>query len=173
MNYYNPNIQLSNNSINQILLTLNLTTKFLVFGLGYDSEIWYNVANTYFIEDTLEYINLNKNIDLSHIMYHKYENINVKNSFNIYDIEKYPIPKKLLELSPFDVILIDGPAGYNDNLPGRLLPSYWAANKLSRHGTIIFMDDVDRKLEKYCIERFFSTNQKTYFEERGFIKIII
>jgi hypothetical protein len=89
-------------------------------------------------------------------------------------LNSFPIPKKILELAPFDIILIDGPNGFNDACPGRLLPCFWSKKYLSKPGTIIYIDDATRLLEKKCINKFFIDKPKTYFKERlGTMKIII
>ena len=50
----------------------------------------------------------------------------------------------------WDIILIDGPAGYEPDKPGRSLPIYWA-HKYSDPHTHIFVDDYERPLEReYC-----------------------
>jgi hypothetical protein len=172
--YINNNIQLSPISINQILLSLSITSKFLVFGLGYDSELWYNAADTYFVEHDYNYIQLNNNINFDHIVYYNYGDITVENSYLLSNIDKYSIPNKLLSLAPFDVILIDGPPGYRNDLPGRLLPIYWSSNILSKNNTIIFIDDSDRNLESYSINKFLSIYQQKHFKTRlGFTEVII
>lgn len=177
--YINKNIQLSNIVIKDILInTVDNNKKMLVFGLGYDSELWYKITNknTYFIENKKEYIDLNKNIDSNNIVYHKYDNIKVKTSLNLTEkqINNFEIPKKILDLAPFDIILIDGPNGFNDDCPGRLLPIYWSKKYLSKEGTIIYIDDVNRHLEKKCTNKYFIRNTKVYFSDRlGTIKITI
>ena len=43
--------------INDIFLNFNDNTKFLVFGLGYDSKMWYHGnKNTYFVENNKKYV---------------------------------------------------------------------------------------------------------------------
>lgn len=175
--YINPNIQLAKNVMKDIIINSE-NKKLLIFGLGYDSELWYNITNknTYFVENNQEYINLNKNIDTNNIIYYDYKNIKVRNSLQLNEtqISNLPIPKKLLDLAPFDVILVDGPNGFNDDCPGRLLPIYWSKNFLSKNGTIVYIDDVSRNLEKKCVNRYFIDNLKYYFKDRlGTLKIII
>jgi hypothetical protein len=150
----------------------------LVFGLVYDSELWYNATNknTFFIENNQKYIDLNKNIDSNNIVYHKYDGINVKNSFNLTDnqINSYKIPQQILKNAPYDIILIDGPNGFDDNCPGRLLPIFWSKKYFSKSSTIIYVDDASRTLEKKCINKYFINKPKTYFKDRlGTIKIIV
>ena len=86
----------------------------------------------------------------------------------------FKIPQKLLELAPFDIILVDGPSGNNNKCPGTLLPIYWSKKYLSKEGTIIYVDDSTRGLEKKCINKYFADNKKIYFKYKlGTIKINI
>lgn len=41
MNFYNSNIQLDKKVINDVFSNITPDTKMLVFGLGYDSKMWY------------------------------------------------------------------------------------------------------------------------------------
>jgi hypothetical protein len=66
-------------------------------------------------------------------------------------IDNIKIPNSLLELGPFDIILIDGPTGFNNECPGRILPIYWSKKYLSKQGTIIYIDDANRKLENITL----------------------
>ena len=169
MEYYNSNIQLDKNVIDDIFHNFNLETKMLVFGLGYDSKMWFEGnPNTYFIEDNDKYIELNKDIPSENIIKYDYQNINVLNSFllNIKQISNYKIPERILQHAPYDIILIDGPMGDKSNKPGRLLPCFWAT-KLSKKGTLIYIDDSLRKLESYCIRSLFKNNKKTIFPNRN------
>lgn len=179
MEFYNQNIQLDKNVIHDIFKQFqsNTNTKMLVFGLGYDSRMWYNGnKNTYFVEDNNEYIQLNHNyIPKENIIQYNYQNITVEKSFQMNDKElfDYKVPDKLLELAPFDIILIDGPEGYNPQKPGRLIPCYWTDRFLSKKGTIIYIDDSVRKLENYCINRFFQKKEKRILKKREWCTKII
>jgi hypothetical protein len=84
------------------------------------------------------------------------------------EIEKYSIPKELLQNAPYDLIIVDGPTGFNDVVPGRLLPIYWSSKYLSKKGTMIYVDDAERKLENHCIKKFLSTAKHV----KTFIRVI-
>jgi len=169
--FYNSNIQIDITVIKDIIKMTTNNTKMLVFGLGHDSEMWYNInKNTYFIEDKNKnkYIDLCKNvIPTCNIIKYFYNSINVIKTFNITDNElsAYKIPHELLKLAPFDIILIDGPEGYNYKTTGRLIPYYWST-KLSGPNTIIYGDDSSRKLETYAINKYYKTNDKYIFNSR-------
>ena len=177
-NHYNSNIQMSLIAINQIAPNC-IGKKMLVFGLGHDSNLWYNLTNcnTFFVEDKKEYIDLNKKINDSKIVHYTYrDKTKVKNSFTISmeALKAFKVPDVLLKEAPFDVILIDGPEGWNDECPGRILPIFWSKTVLSKKGTIVYVDDCNRPLEKHCINQYFKENEKTHINTRlGLHKILI
>ena len=177
--WINKNIQLSKKVIYDIILeNENKNLKMLVFGLGYDSDLWYNITkqNTFFVEDNQHYIDLNKDINKNNIISYSYDGIKVRTTFTLtkQEINNFVIPQKLLDLAPFDIILIDGPKGYNEDCPGRFLPIYWSKTLLSHSNTIIYIDDATRNLEKKCINHFFTDNYKSFFNDRlGTMKIHI
>jgi len=177
MEFYNSKIQLDKRVIHDVFSNFKTNTKLLVFGLGYDSKMWYegNNRNTYFVENKQEYIDLNKNdIPMDNIIKYNYDTL-LEKSLNLTDNEimKYEVNNKLKSLAPFDIIIVDGPEGYCNTTPGRLIPCYWST-LLSKKGTIIYIDDATRKLENYCINKFFSNKEKEYFTERlGCVKIIV
>jgi hypothetical protein len=166
--YYNKDIQLNIKAILDITKEISKmeNPKMLVFGLGYDSELWYNLTNknTYFIEHDMDYIN-KTSVDKDHIIFHPYENMSVTKSFTMSDddIAQQSFPKGLLELAPFDIIVIDGPTGWLPNKPGRLLSYFWTKNYLSHSDTIIYCDDTERPLETYCLNKYFKDYQKLVF----------
>jgi lipopolysaccharide biosynthesis glycosyltransferase len=167
--YYNSKIQIDKDVIYDVFSNFRNHTKMLVFGLGYDSRMWYegNNKNTYFVENKREYIELNKNdIPFNNIIQYEYNTL-VETSEKLTDNEivKYKLNDKLKKLAPFDIIIIDGPEGYDNKKPGRLIPCYWST-LLSKTGTIIYIDDANRKLENYCINKYFSNKKKTEFIKR-------
>ena len=167
--YYNSKIQIHKDVIYDVFSNFRNHTKMLVFGLGYDSRMWYegNNKNTYFVENKREYIELNKNdIPFNNIIQYEYNTL-VETSEKLTDNEivKYKLNDKLKKLAPFDIIIIDGPEGYDNKKPGRIIPCYWST-LLSKTGTIIYIDDANRKLENYCINKYFSNKKKTEFIKR-------
>jgi len=168
---FNKNIQLHARVIDDIANQLLPESKFLVFGLGYDSVLWNSLCdNTYFVEHNKKYIELNRgHIPEGRICFHQYNDISVYRSFKLSDsqLATYSRPLAVEEQGPFDVILIDAPTGYLPHLPGRLLACYWALNYLSHSNSVIYIDDSKRKLERHCIDRYFQPFEKTYFPYRN------
>lgn len=167
--FYSNKIQLAKEVIYDIKKNNTTNDNVLIFGLGYDSKMWFHQNNkTYFIENNDEYIKLNKDvIPEENIIKYDYKNLTVKNSYNMNldDMNLYKIPTKILQLAPFKIILIDGPPGYNNEQPGRLIPICWA-KYLSNENTLIYVDDSSRKLETYAINKFFNNNPKIIFNSR-------
>lgn len=170
MEYYNSNIQLDKDVIDDVFKNITHQTKMLVFGLGYDSKMWYegNHKNTFFIENNDKYIELNKDdIPTDNIIKYHYTTTcssSVKLSDN--KINTFEIPEKIVNQSPFDIIIIDGPRGYSLIDPGRLIPCYWTT-LISKPGTLVYIDDSKRYLENYCIEKYFKDNVKEEFMARN------
>lgn len=169
MEYYNSKIQIHKDVIEDVFTYFNSNSKMLVFGLGYDSKMWYegNSKNTFFVENNDEYIHLNeKDISANNIIKYDYKTTcseSMKLSDN--EIMKFTIPEKLLKEAPFDIIIVDGPEGWEKNKPGRLIPCYWST-LLSKKGTIIYIDDSNRALEKVCIQKYFKDYPQKVFNQR-------
>ena len=142
MEYYNKNIQLDKNVIIDIISEYKSDYKMLIFGLGYDSKLWYNLTNnnTYFIEDNQKWIDFNKDIDNKNKIKYKYLNLNFKEIAHNKKIENYinnilknlEVNDDLINLGKFDIILIDGPAGYSKEYPGRIIPCYLSKKYFSK-----------------------------------------
>ena len=177
-NYYDKRIQTDKQIINDIANEVyGKNKKMLVFGLGYDSNLWYNLTNrnTFFVEDNKKYIEKNKDISDDKIIQYDYEGITVRNSFNMTDeqIQSFIIPDKIIKNAPYDIIYIDGPTGYTQDKPGRLLPIFWSKTMLSKEDSIVYIDDSNRYLERECINIYFKDFKKIMFNVRdGCMKII-
>jgi hypothetical protein len=131
--------------------------------------MWFESTNknTFFIEHNDKYIEMNKNhISSNNIIKYEYKT-NCFSSFVLSDneIQNFVIPEKIMNEAPFDIIIIDGPEGFSPEKPGRLIPCYWSTI-LSKPGTIIYIDDANRKLEKFCIEKYFKNYYKKEFNKR-------
>jgi hypothetical protein len=177
MEYYTTKIQIHERVIKDVFKNIKEDSKMLVFGLGYDSKMWYEGCNknVFFVENNDKYIELNiKKIPLDNIIKYDYKTT-CASSEHLTDneITGFIIPQKIEERGPYDIIIIDGPEGYTPEKPGRLIPIYWAT-KLTKPGTLIYIDDSKRPLENRCIQKYFADYEKTYFDEReGTTKIFI
>ena len=147
-------INLSPVELYQVALSIVLRRpcNFLVFGAGNDSGIWQRLnkdGTTIFIEDANEWatkarqknpginvIEVDYGTSLSQWMYY----------FNNRSLLDLKLPAYVMERS-WDVILVDGPFG-GHNGPGRM-KSIYASHKLRNPQTDVFVDDCDRKVEKF------------------------
>lgn len=176
MEHFNSNIQLSKDVIEDIFKEIKPHTKMLVFGLGHDSKMWYegNNKNTFFVENNEQYIKLGmKDISCKNIVIYNYKTT-CRTSITLTDneIKSFIIPKQLMDEAPFDIILIDGPEGHSMDTPGRVIPCYWTT-MLSKPGAIVYIDDANRNLEAFCIQKFFKEFPKKVFNTRDkCVKII-
>ena len=183
--YMVPEMQTHKTVVNDLLSDITPhrgSIRVLVFSLGFDSNLWNqanNDTNIWFVEDHSDYIKMNKDIDRSRIVYHVYKGINVTCSLHMpaEKLESYPMPAALTEHGPYDVIFIDGPMGYSNENPGRLLPVYWSINRLSRRGTAIYLDDVQRPLEAALVYRFLPRNvahlTRYYSAREGSVRFLV
>ena len=177
--YYDELIQTDKTIINDIAKEVyGKNKKMLVFGLGYDSKLWYNLTNknTFFVEHNEEYIQKNKDISASKMILYSYAGITVQTSFNMTDTEinSFIIPDEIIKNAPYDIIYIDGPTGHLPDKPGRLLPIFWSRTVLSKPGSIVYIDDSKRQLEAMCIDKYFNDYNKIIFNVRdGCIKMLL
>jgi hypothetical protein len=99
--------------------------KMLVFGVGDESKMWYekNGKNTYFVEDKDEKINkFKEKIPIENIIKYEYKTCcETSRLLKSKQIKEFKVPEELLRLTPFDVILIDGPENYHS---GRYIKKY-------------------------------------------------
>lgn len=156
-------IQMHTNELLEIVKTIKTPINFLIFGLGNDSIFWSNLnknGRTVFIEDNKDW----------------FDNIKTKFPFleayliNYGTVRKewksligYPkkldlnLPDDILKTS-WNVILVDGPAGYSDQTAGRM-KSIYMASKLIKTGGNIFVHDTNREVEReYCDKFLFEKN---------------
>jgi glucuronoxylan 4-O-methyltransferase len=151
-------IQMHANEIFFIVRAIRPPVNFLVFGMGNDSAFWFKLnqrGRTVFVEDQEEW----------------FRNVHGENPF----LEAYLVtygttlsqamqlidsPGRLaMDLPPnirktaWDLILIDGPAGYEDNTPGRM-KSIYEASRLIKQGGSIFVHDQEREVERAYGDRY-------------------
>lgn len=132
----------------------------LVFGVGRDSTLWMELNKggvTVFLEDDPKWLNLIKNqLTNIHAYLVKYNTKRIEwktllLSKNWHLLELDNLPDDVLT-STWDVILVDGPTGFDDNTPGRMKSIYTAALLAQRSSNCsVFVHDCDREVEAvYC-----------------------
>lgn len=148
----------------------------LIFGVGNDSSLWIDLnkgGRTFFIEDSPIWLEkIKKEIPNIQALLVKYDSLRQdwKSLLN------GPKNKLLLNLSAeimnkrWDIILVDAPSGYSDQLPGRMKSIYTAAFLAHKFRRVyVFVHDCERHVEKiYCrtflkpknLKRVISKNQR-------------
>ncbi len=135
----------------------------LVFGCGKDSRFWERVnrdGTTVFLEDNPQWAaEARAALTLA----------------NVYDVgygtklsewnQLIDAPSKLgldlpeeIRARQWDVILVDGPAGYDDEQPGRM-KSIYAASQLVAPGGCVFVHDAERRAEQAFSSRYLGDNR--------------
>lgn len=127
----------------------------LVFGVGNDSALWARVnaqGTTLFLEDDAEWAErvgaALPEIEIAAVSYRtgrsQWQDL-------LDDPERLgmSLPPEVRE-GAWDVVLVDGPAGYDDTTPGRM-QSIYEAGRLVAPGGIVFVHDCERPVEQaYC-----------------------
>lgn len=132
--------------------------KFLVFGTGFDTELWrYSNKNgiTIFLENNIKWIENNddtllikytsKIADADYIL-NQYRSNNL-------DLLYIDLPNIVIN-TKWDCIFVDSPEGWSNKCPGRM-QSIYAASKLAGNDTDIFIHDCDRYVEDLFSREFF------------------
>ena len=149
---YDPRIQIAPPQIEAIagaIATRQPRCNLLVFGAGHDSALWAEInsgGQTLFVEDNATWAAEAEAAGLT-VARHDYGGITVAASLAMPDaVIASAIVPPFLAATPWNVILIDGPAGWRDVDPGRALPLCWAA-RLADPATHVFLHDCERRLE--------------------------
>lgn len=149
---------LSPQKIKQITSTITNGSNFLIFGTGHDSDYWRSInsnGHNLFLEDDDKWIPKN-NTDILHIQYRQ----NCNDYQKIFNDKKFDdlnnVIYKYIKYIRWNYILVDGPKGWlNSTNHGRMESIYLAYN-CSDQDTIIFIDDIERPIEKLYGNYFFN-----------------
>ena len=153
-------IQMTARQMQLIMKTIQKKTpcKFLVFGVGNDSVFWALLnqgGETVFLEDNPVWFDkITKRIPQISAYLISYETLRK-------DWKKLLAEPSLLEVSlpesikeqDWDIALVDAPAGYDDNTPGRM-KSIYTASKLVRDSGDVFVHDCNREVEDLFCNNF-------------------
>lgn len=140
----------------------------LVFGCGHDSLFWEKVnhhGHTAFIEDDPEWAERARaRLQRAQVHLVRYE---TQRRFwrELLDDEDrlvMELPGDVLDRH-WDVIIVDAPAGFDDTTPGRM-KSIYAASRLARSGTSVFVHDCERQVEDAFASKYLG-------KERMFVEI--
>tara|TARA_Y100000034_G_scaffold2193_1_gene2722 strand:+ start:210 stop:857 length:648 start_codon:yes stop_codon:yes gene_type:complete len=154
------------------LIESNAGCNLLIFGLGRDSGLWLNTntgGKTIFLEDNVDWINTiehafklsGNNIDIRHIVYNDtghdsnklLEDYKLGNTGNL----KLDLPDDVRNID-WDIIIVDAPAGYSNDVPCRMKSIYESYNLSEAvKGIHIIVHDAQRKIESLYTDYFFQS----------------
>lgn len=148
-------IQMGVGEISMIVNTIHPPIKLLVFGLGNDSIFWHTVNTgglTVFIEDKPRWFRTitEKFPELKAFKVdYGTKRAEWKELIDRPERLAMELPEEVMQ-TQWDAILVDGPAGYNDETAGRMI-SLYMASKLIKQGGDVFVHDAEREVESsYC-----------------------
>lgn len=132
--------------------------RFLVFGVGNDSVFWQLLnrgGRTVFLEDDDEWLR-RVGAELPGIEAYGVEYVRQRRQWRELldspDRLRMDLPREIAA-DAWDVILVDGPRGYEDAHPGRMQSIYAASLLVARSGRV-FVHDCDRPVESQYCDRY-------------------
>lgn len=142
----------------------------LVFGCGNDSVFWEKVnrpGRTAFLEDDPAWADATRR-RLREARIHPVRYGTRRQDWReLLEDERWlamELPEEVAA-AHWDVILVDAPAGFDDTTPGRM-KSIYAASRLARPGTRVFLHDCERAVEAAYAARYLG-QERMYVEIRG------
>ena len=151
-------IQMYANEVFFIARAIKPPVNFLVFGMGNDSPLWSKLnrrGRTVFIEDQEEWFAKIKQEHPSLEAYLVNYGTKLEEGMQLIDHPErlsMDLPAEIRK-TRWDVILVDGPAGYEDGTPGRMKSIYEASRLIKPHGNI-FVHDQERPIEQEYCDRY-------------------
>lgn len=155
-------IQMEANEIYAIARAITPPLNMLIFGLGNDSIFWHETnagGRTVFIEDDEEWFSriAKKYPDL--------ETYRISYGTSVDEWRRYFKREEMLALNlpesvrntAWDIVLVDGPAGYSPECPGRM-KSIYESSRLVKNGGIVFVHDSERDIEREFGEKYLGKN---------------
>lgn len=132
--------------------------RFLIFGLGNDSLFWSKLNRrglTVFVEDSPAWLTgvTDKYPHIkAFLVDYETKRTQWETLLESPDTLNMVLPGSISDRA-WDVILVDGPEGYDDSTPGRMKSIFVASRLAARRGHI-FVHDCDRKIEQVYADRF-------------------
>lgn len=151
-------IQMHANEIFFIARAIRPPANFLIFGMGNDSPFWFELnhgGRTVFVEDQEEWFGRIRAENPSLEAYLVKYGTRLTEAMHLIDCParlELDLPSEIRK-TEWDVVLIDGPAGYEDNTPGRM-KSIYESSRLIKQGGSIFVHDQEREVERAYGDRY-------------------
>lgn len=150
---YDPAMQISPAQVEAIgsaILARSPGCRLLVFGLGRDTPLWLafnREGETLLVEDDPAFLaSAPAGARIERLDFRSHTTVGASFARSLADLDRVDMPGSLA--ATWDVILVDGPAGYHMDDPGRALPIRWASRVMGP-GTHVFVDDYNRPLERH------------------------
>ena len=131
----------------------------LIFGLGYDSVYWQRLnraGHTLFLEDDDAWIGVvlseTPGLNVERVTYETRLRDWRELTSRTEDLI-LALPEAIAQ-RPWDVIVVDAPAGWSDDSPGRM-QSIYTASRLCRPGGTVFVHDCERDAEAFWCDHVF------------------
>lgn len=168
--YKNKLVKLSGCHIDEYSYIINtispkMPKNLLIFGIGKDSSIWMEInkeGRTIFIEDNPELFNWAKENHPGIVAYLVDYGTKRKDWLNL--LTEYSqgkecfsmvLPEEIVQ-TKWDVIFVNAPAGYSEEMPGRMKSIYIAAKlAFEARSTDVFVHDCHRQVENIYSSYFF------------------
>lgn len=137
---------------------LGLSAPKAVFGLGNDSRFWSRInrgGNTVFIEDNKEWFEKAIRLDRktrAYLVNYLTQRTQWQELLEHTDRLEMVLANEV-EREKWDVILVDGPNGWNDMNPGRM-KSIYLSSRLAANSGDVFVHDCHREVEQIYSDRF-------------------
>lgn len=144
----------------------------LIYGLGNDSELYMKMnpkGINIFIETDIEWIKkASKKIPVDNIIHHVFQT-SVEKSLQNKCTSPY-IFSNYLHLHDWDVIIVDAPKGWCNDMAGREIPIRESSSILKKTNSKVdvFVHDVDRPLEKMACDKYFPSTASKLTYDRTF-----
>lgn len=135
----------------------------LVFGCGHDSRFWERVnqrGTTVFLEDHPEWaatVAATLTSSVVHQVSYGTTRTQWRELLDDPSNLAMPLPPEVRDRR-WDVVLVDGPAGFDDSTPGRMKSIYEAARLVAPGGRVI-VHDCERPVEDAYTTRYLGTNR--------------
>ncbi|WP_145089733.1 glycosyltransferase [Rosistilla carotiformis] len=125
----------------------------LVFGAGADTAMYVDAnpgGRTVVLERHAKWLDAIQDVSCEsfHVHYSTVRSAGVRDHVTAPE----GMPWNLLDV-PWDVIIVDGPEGHTDTMPGRQ-QSLFAASLASKNSSVLFVHDYQRDLERQCCDRY-------------------
>lgn len=139
----------------------------LVYGLGNDSFLYHFINKngyTLFIEDNKEWIE--KIGEKYGYLNYEYFNFPTTVGKSLFTKFSSTISTPFINQKDWDIIIVDGPSGYDKDNPGTEIPIKESANhfKSSSKNIDVFIHDINRVLENSACNKFFENIKRENYD---------